>query len=60
MCKIITFWERIGSRVFEGGGNDGFGGFLRFTGILEKSSKTGFKDRTGETGLPKLLRTGPL
>ena len=46
VCKIITFWERIGSRDFEGGGNDGFGGFLRFNGILEKSSKTGFKDRS--------------
>ena len=43
--KIITFWQRIGSRVFECGGNDGFGGFLRLNSILEKNSKTSFRDR---------------
>ena len=30
MCKIITFCETTRSRRFERGGNDGFGGFLRF------------------------------
>ena len=45
VCRIITFWEFIESRVFEGGGNDGFGGFLRFDGILKKGSKTNLKDR---------------
>ena len=56
--KIITCWQRIGSRVFERGGNDGFGGFLRLNSILEKNSKTSFRDRWDrslQTG-----RTGPL
>ena len=45
VCKIITFSERIGSRVCERGKNDALGVFLRFNGISEKNNKTGFKDR---------------
>ena len=56
--KIITFWQRIGSRVFERGGNDGFGGFLRLNSILEKNSKTSFSDRWDRSLQTK--RTGPL
>ena len=56
--KIITFWQRIGSRVFECGGNDGFGGFLRLNSILEKNSKTSFRDRWDRS--LQTERTGPL
>ena len=56
--KIITFWQRIGSRVFERGGNDGFGGFLRLNSILEKNSKTSFRDRWDRS--LQTERTGPL
>ena len=56
--KIITFWQRIGSGVFERGGNDGFGGFLRLNSILEKNSKTSFRDRWDRS--LQTERTGPL
>ena len=56
--KIITFWQTIGSRVFERGGNDGFGGFLRLNSILEKNSKTSFRDRWDRS--LQTERTGPL
>ena len=56
--KIITFWQRIGSRVFERGGNDGFGGFLRLNSILEKNSKTSFRDQWDRS--LQTERTGPL
>ena len=56
--KIIAFWLRIGSRVFERGGNDGFGGFLRLNSILEKNNKTGFRDRWDRS--LQTERTAPL
>ena len=57
VCKNITFWQRIGSRVFERGGNDGFGGFLRVNIILEKIIKTSFRDQYARSSFSASLHT---